>query len=155
MRIRTYFILFVLLITVNFIAARWNFGLSDSTLYIVLPILWLVTLACLVLFYKKIVKPLRSIDIGMLLLKEQDFSSRLSLVGQYDVDKIVQIFNRMMDQLKNERLRIREQNQFLDLLFHVSPMGILILDLDGKVSSMNPAPNVYMAARSCRWRGKP
>ena len=36
MRIRTYFILFVLLITVNFIAARWNFGLSDSTIYIVL-----------------------------------------------------------------------------------------------------------------------
>ena len=154
MRIRTYFILFVLLITVNFIAARWNFGLSDSTLYIVLPILWLVTLACLVLFYKKIVKLLRSIDIGMLLLKEQDFSSRLSLVGQYDVDKIVQIFNRMMDQLKNERLRIREQNQFLDLLFHVSPMGILILDLDGKVSSMNPASERFLGVSFEQMKGK-
>lgn len=154
MRIRTYFILFVLLITVNFIAARWNFGLSDSTIYIVLPILWLVTLACLILFYNKIVKPLRSIDIGMLLLKEQDFSSRLSLVGQYDVDKIVQIFNRMMDQLKNERLRIREQNQFLDLLFHVSPMGILILDLDGKVSSMNPASERFLGVSFEQMKGK-
>lgn len=139
MRIRTYFILFVLLIAVNFIVVRWHFGFPDSAVKYMLPFLWLLTLACLVGFYKKIVKPLRSIEIGMLLLKEQDFSSRLSPVGQYDVDRIVRIFNRMMDRLKNERLRVREQNQFLDLLFNVSPMGILILDLDGNVSFMNPA----------------
>jgi len=92
--------------------------------------------------------------MGMLLLKEQDFSSRLSPVGQYDVDRIVKVFNRMMDRLKNERLRVREQNQFLDLLFHVSPMGILILDLDGKVSSMNPASERFLGISSDQLKGK-
>ena len=65
-------------------------------------------------FYQKVVKPLDSIANGMDLLREQDFSSRLSPVGQREADRIVLVFNRMMDQLKDERLRLREQNHFLD-----------------------------------------
>ena len=89
-------------------------------------------------FYHKIVKPLRTIGNGMELLREQDFSSRLSPVGQYEADRIVNIFNRMMEQLKNERLRMREQNYFLDLLIQASPMGVIILTLNEDVSQMNP-----------------
>lgn len=74
----------------------------------------------------------------MELLREQDFSSRLSKVGQYEADRIVNIFNRMMEQLKNERLRMREQNHFLDLLIQASPMGVVITNLDGAVSQLNP-----------------
>ena len=65
----------------------------------------------LILFYRKIIKPLDTIGSGMELLREQDFSSRLSLVGQYEADRVVNVFNRMMEQLKNERLRLREQNR--------------------------------------------
>ena len=73
------------------------------------------------------------------LLKEQDFSSRLGYVGQKETDRIVDVFNRMMEQLKNERLHVREQNHFLDLLIQASPMGVLILDFDGRILSANPA----------------
>ena len=92
----------------------------------------------LVIFYRKIVKPMKTIGSGMELLREQDFSSRLSLVGQYEADRIVNIFNRMMEQLKNERLHMREQNHFLDLLVQASPMGVVIMTLDGEVSQLNP-----------------
>ena len=44
----------------------------------------------------------------------------------------------MMEQLKNERLRMREQNHFLDLLIQASPMGVIIMTLDGEVSQLNP-----------------
>lgn len=95
-------------------------------------------LCYLLFFYRKIVKPMNSVSVGMELLREQDFSSRLSLVGQYEADRIVTIFNRMMEQLKNERLRLREQNMFLDLLIKASPMGVLILSFDEEVSEINP-----------------
>lgn len=95
-------------------------------------------LVCLVIFYRKIVKPLNAIVNGMDLLREQDFSSRLSPVGQFESDRIVNIFNRMMDQLKNERLHVREQNHFLDLLINASPMGVIILSLDNKITQLNP-----------------
>lgn len=92
----------------------------------------------LILFHKKIVKPINSIGNGMELLREQDFSSRLSHVKQYEADRIVNIFNRMMEQLKNERLRLREQNHFLDLLIQASPMGVVILSLHEEVTQLNP-----------------
>lgn len=98
--------------------------------------------ACLVylpFFYRSVIRPLNSIESGMDLLREQDFSSRLRSVGQYEADGVVKIFNRMMDQLKHERLRLREQNEFLDLLIHASPMGVVVLDYDQKVSHANPA----------------
>ena len=44
----------------------------------------------------------------------------------------------MMEQLKNERLRLREQNNFLDLLIKASPMGVIITTLDGDISQLNP-----------------
>ncbi len=92
----------------------------------------------LVVFYRRVVRPMNAISNGMELLREQDFSSRLSPVGQYEADRMVNIFNRMMDQLKNERLRLREQNHFLDLLIQASPMGVIITTLDDEVSQLNP-----------------
>lgn len=105
-----------------------------------------VTLALLylVFFYRKVVKPLEIIGNGMDLLRAQDFSSRLAPVGQREADRLVQIFNRMMDQLKDERLRLREQNHFLDLLISESPMGVIILTFDGQLSMLNAAARRFL-----------
>ena len=107
----------------------------------------LFILCYLPFFYRKIVKPLNSIGSGMELLREQDFSSRLSPVGQYEVDRIVNVFNRMMEQLKNERLRLREQNNFLDLLIKASPMGVILTTLDEDLSELNPMAQKMLGVR--------
>ena len=107
----------------------------------------LFILCYLPFFYPKIVKPLNSIGSGMELLREQDFSSRLSPVGQYEADRIVNVFNRMMEQLKNERLRLREQNNFLDLLIKASPMGVILTTLDEDLSELNPMAQKMLGVR--------
>lgn len=107
----------------------------------------LFILCYLPFFYRKIVKPLNSIGSGMELLREQDFSSRLSPVGQYEADRIVNVFNRMMEQLKNERLRLREQNNFLDLLIKASPMGVILTTLDEDLSELNPMAQKMLGIR--------
>lgn len=108
----------------------------------------------LTFFYRKLVKPLNTIGSGMELLREQDFSSRLSLVGQYEADRIVNIFNRMMEQLKNERLRLREQNNFLDLLINASPMGVILTTLDDDLSELNPMALKMLGVRPEDVQGK-
>ena len=107
----------------------------------------LFILCYLPFFYRKIVKPLNSIGSGMELLRDQDFSSRLSPVGQYEADRIVNVFNRMMEQLKNERLRLREQNNFLDLLIKASPMGVILTTLDEDLSELNPMAQKMLGVR--------
>ena len=133
-----FFILAFLLIVVwsilLFVATQengWKFYLIEGIVTF--------SLFYLIYFYRKVVKPLNSIAGGMDLLQAQDFSSRLSPVGQREADRIVSIFNRMMNQLKEERLRLREQNHFLDLLISVSPMGVIILTLDERISMANKA----------------
>ena len=131
-----------------FILVLFLLGLGGMLVYLLSgkPLLYLYVLEgligfiliYLIVFYNKIVKPMNTIGSGMELLREQDFSSRLSRVGQYEADRIVNIFNRMMEQLKNERLRMREQNHFLDLLIQASPMGVIILTMDDEVSQLNP-----------------
>ena len=139
MRLKTLFFLLILLLVVV-----WSILLvlaleSGKLLFYVAEGVSTLTLFLLVYFYRKLVMPLNSIANGIDLLREQDFSSRLSKVGQTEADRIVDMFNGMMDQLKNERLRLREQNHFLDLLINVSPMGVVIIYFDGNVSMMNAA----------------
>lgn len=139
MRLSTLFFLLGLLL-----ALVWGILLS-FTLSTKSPLLYVgegvisFSLVILFYFYWKVIKPLHSIASGMDLLREQDFSSRLAPVGQAEADRIVEMFNRMMDQLKNERLRLREQNHFLDLLINVSPMGVIILTFDEQISMLNTA----------------
>lgn len=139
MRLSTLFFLLGLLL-----ALAWGILLS-FTLSTKSPLLYVgegvisFSLVILFYFYWKVIKPLNSIASGMDLLREQDFSSRLAPVGQAEADRIVEMFNRMMDQLKNERLRLREQNHFLDLLINVSPMGVIILTFDEQISMLNTA----------------
>lgn len=122
-------------------------------LYIVEGIIAFI-LVFLFIFYRKIVKPMNIIGSGMELLREQDFSSRLSKVGQYEADRIVNVFNRMMEQLKNERLRLREQNHFLDFLIQASPMGVVITTLNGEISQLNPMGLKMMGVRLEEIMGK-
>lgn len=97
-------------------------------------------LCLLMIFYFKVIKPMQTITNGVYLLQGKDFSSRLSRVGQPEADRIVDMFNSMMQNLKEQRLSVREQNHFLDLLIQVSPMGIVIVDAgDEKITTINPA----------------
>ncbi|RHJ81807.1 PAS domain-containing sensor histidine kinase [Parabacteroides sp. AM08-6] len=139
MRIKGLFwLLTVLLLSILAIMTYYVFYAFSTALFFIIEGLVIVTAFYLLVFYRRIIKPLHIIGNGMDLLKEQDFSSRLSRVGQPEADRIVDIFNKMMEQLKNERLYLREQNHFLDLLINASPMGVVILNLDKEVLSVNP-----------------
>ena len=139
MRIKGLFwILTGLLLTILAVITYHVFYNYSSFMFFIVEGVVLVTILYLFLFYRRIIKPLDIIGNGMELLKEQDFSSRLSRVGQKEADRIVDIFNKMMEQLKNERLHLREQNHFLDLLINASPMGVIMLNLDNIAESRCP-----------------
>ena len=129
MKLKSLFWIFTFLLLAILSLLTYIVMQKNSWLFFLLEGLIVVTFLFLTIFYRKIVKPLHTIGNGMELLKEQDFSSRLTKVGQYEADRVVNVFNRMMEQLKNERLRLREQNTFLDLLINASPMEVALSPL--------------------------
>src|SRR5574344_1354130 len=107
MRIKGLFwMLTILLLSLMALVSYFGFYFCSHILFISVELLILFIALYLLYFYRRIVKPLYIIGNGMDLLKEQDFSSRLRLVGQADADRIVDVFNKMMEQLKNERIHI-------------------------------------------------
>lgn len=91
----------------------------------------------LFLLYRSVVKPRQTTMRGMELIASQDFNNRLSKVGETDSDKIVALFNSMIDKLRNERLKNIEQDGLLRLLIDASPMGVAMLDFNGRIDMVN------------------
>ena len=78
------------------------------------------------------------------MLNEQDFSSQLRHVGYADADRMIDVYNRMIFELRDQRLQVRGKNEFLDLLLEASSMGIIVLDFDMQITSANPAAAKFM-----------
>jgi len=84
---------------------------------------------------------------GVELLRERDFGSHLLPVGQPEADAVADLFNRLSDHLREERLRLEEQNFLLDKVLAASPVGVLTLDHDGRVAVVNGAAMQMLRAQ--------
>jgi signal transduction histidine kinase len=67
---------------------------------------------------------------------------------------MIRLFNRMSDRLRDERVLLQEQQNFLARILAVSPLGILFLDFEGRVAYVNPAAErlLQQAAQDLRGR---
>src|SRR5258708_28276763 len=55
------------------------------------------------------------------------------------MDRLIEIYNAMIDRLRDERLAAEEQQQLLQKIVEASPSGIVICDFEGEVQQANPA----------------
>lgn len=90
--------------------------------------------------------PLDLVRTGSRLIREEDFTTRFAEVGQADMDELVRVYNHMIEQLREQRLRVREKHHFLDHLISASPSAIVTCDHDGRISSANPAAEALLGS---------
>lgn len=133
-----FIIMAVLQLSVWVFMLAFSFDTHSPAFYFV-EVATVVNIAFLIYFYRKVMKPIDSVTSGIDLLKEQDFNSRLVKRGHYEADKIVDLFNDMLVRLRDERLKNREQNHLLNLLIECSPMGVLMMNYEGRVILFNRA----------------
>jgi nitrogen fixation/metabolism regulation signal transduction histidine kinase len=87
--------------------------------------------------YTRLVAPLILLSRGAGALADQDFSVKMTPTGSPEMDLLGQVYNRMIDQLREERVSGRQREQFLDQLINAAEVGIVILDFDGRIASEN------------------
>ncbi len=83
--------------------------------------------------------PLDLIRTGAELIGERDFTSQFREVGQPEMDALIRVYNQMIGRLREERLKLQEQHYLLDRILTASPAGIVTLDFDGRMTTLNPA----------------
>lgn len=119
---------------VAFLALRdrpWWLLAAEALFVLSLVLGWLLLRAFFV--------PLQLIRTGAELVAEEDFTSTFRPVGQPEMDALIGVYNRMIEELRGERLRLQEQHHFLDQVLEASPAGVLTLGFDGRVAQANPA----------------
>ena len=88
------------------------------------------------------------------MINEQDFSSLLRHVGYPEADRMIDVYNRMIAELREQRLQVRGKNEFLDLLVEASPMGVIIMDFDRLVTLVNPAAAKFLQMPAAELSGR-
>ncbi len=89
---------------------------------------------------------------GTRFLDEHEFTTRFRPTGRPELDRLVSLYNRLADDLREERTKLREQHYFLSEVLQASPSGIVILDFDGRIDLVNPAAarNLGMTPEAAR-----
>ncbi|MFC2119078.1 PAS domain-containing sensor histidine kinase [Bacteroidota bacterium] len=114
-----------------------------------IPILFGITIVLI----NKAFQPIQTVSRGMNMLREGDFATTLVKNGNPEADGIVEVYNAMINRLREERLSVREKNIFLDLLVESSPLGIIIMDLDERIIDINPTAYRFMGLVPDDYRG--
>jgi nitrogen fixation/metabolism regulation signal transduction histidine kinase len=129
------------LVLIHLVLAAISFFILQENRLLLLAVeaLFALSITFGVLLVRSFFVPLNLIRTGAELISERDFTSQFREVGQPEMDALIQIYNRMIGRLREERLKAQEQHYFLDRILTASPAGIVTLDFDGRISALNPS----------------
>lgn len=135
-----HFFLFLILLLLLFTGLLLYFTLQQGAVaFYIAEGAVIISIITLAVFYKRIVKPIRTLAQGMDMLKMQDFTQRLKTIGQKETDTIAETFNAIISRLREEQIHTREQEHFLNLIINNTSTAIILLDGNNKISFLNSA----------------
>jgi nitrogen fixation/metabolism regulation signal transduction histidine kinase len=110
-----------------------------GALVLVVELVLLLSLIMFIWLINKSMQPMEYLTLFSSMLKEGEFNAQFSKLGQTELDQLVTQFNIMLSRLYEERLLVGEQRGVLQQLMKESPVGVLLLDFEDRIDSMNPA----------------
>jgi len=154
MKLNYKFFIFVFLIHLIIILLSIRLIEEHKILFLAVELLIFVSIGISIHLYKAFFRPLNLIATGIESIKDKDFNTKFVKVGQIEMDQLIEVYNRMIDQLREERVKQQEQHYFLDLLIKASPSGIIVLDFEEKISSINRTAEKLLITRGDQIPGK-
>jgi two-component system, NtrC family, nitrogen regulation sensor histidine kinase NtrY len=116
-------------------------------------VVFVASLATGIALVRRMFRALAFVGDSAQFLNDSDYTARFREVGQHEVDRLIGVYNRMVDSLRAERQRVQEQHHFLGRILDVSPSGIVVLDLDGRIELVNPAAEGLLQRSADALRG--
>ena len=138
MKLRTKYILFVSILHLVTLVLSFFIFRNDKLIFIASEILIIISILISWRLYTELIQPLKLLMRGVDAIQDKDFNVKFSETGKYEMDKLISVYNRMIDELRNERTKQEQQHFFLEKLIHTSPIGILILDYEENIQQVNP-----------------
>lgn len=99
----------------------------------------LVSIFLSYLLYKQLIRPIELMAMGANAIEDGDFNVKFVKTGSIEMDQLIQVYNKMINNIREERTQTQEQHYFMEQLLNVTPSAILILDYDKRLTHANPA----------------
>jgi len=138
-KLKTKYIIFVSIINAIFLAVAIVIYRQDKVLFVICELAIVLSLVIFINLYKTIFRPFKLLQAGVESIADKDFSMKFLPVGQPELDRLIDVFNKMIEQLRLERTKTTEKNFFLEKLIEASPAAIIIFDKNGAIQTLNPA----------------
>ncbi|MCI0338454.1 MAG: ATP-binding protein [Acidobacteria bacterium] len=152
--LRLKFILYLIFVHLLF-AGIGVYLLSKRTIWLLaVEALFIASLVIGLRLIRGLFGTIELINTGAQFIQDSDFTSRFREIGQPEMDQLVRVYNRMVDNLREERTRMQEQNYFLDKILTASPSGVVTLDFDRHIAMVNPTAERMLLASSSDLLGK-
>jgi two-component system nitrogen regulation sensor histidine kinase NtrY len=110
----------------------------NKLLFMLVEVFIIISVLISLNLYKQLIAPLTYLTQGIAAIKDKDFNVKFLATGKKEVDELIDVYNKMIDELRTERTRQQEQHFFLEKLIQTSPTGIIVLDYDQQVKQINP-----------------
>lgn len=137
MNLKTKYFLFIGIVHGLLLVLSFSLLKENKILFIPAEIGILLSLYFSYRIYRAFLKPLRLMQQGIDAIKDEDFNISFSPSSSKEMDQLIEVYNRMIHKIRKERISQKEQHYFLEKLIDVSPNGIIILDFNDKITSIN------------------
>lgn len=127
-------LLHIALVYLTFIALK-----DKRAVFLASEVLVLLSFSISLWFVYLFFRPLRFIKSGINAIADKDFNVKFLPTDSETLNQLIDVYNKMIDNIRQERIYLQEQHFFLQSLIQVSPSGIIILDYDGHITDINPA----------------
>ncbi|MEJ7557711.1 MAG: ATP-binding protein [Pedobacter sp.] len=145
MRLKTKYILFISVLHLAFLGLSYLILKQDKIIFFISEVLIIISVIISIGLYQQLIQPLSYLKEGINAIKDRDFSVKFLPTGKKEMDELIQVYNEMMDALREERTRQEEQHFFLEKLIYTSPTGIIVLDYDHQIKQINPKATKILA----------
>lgn len=144
MRYKTKLLIYIIVLNVLLIGLAVLFMDENMKLFMVLEVIFVVAFIAGISLFHQFSGTMDLIASGIESLKDQDFSIKLKPVKNREFNAFIGVYNKMIDQLRKERIALSEKSFLITKLMEASPSGILIFDFDDRLSSLNPAAGRFI-----------
>ena len=154
MSIRTRFLIWAIILHLV-IAALCAFAFRNDLLWLTGSELFLMaSVSVCIWIWRMMYQSDKMSTFCLEMLNEQDFSAQLRRVGYPESDRMIALYNRMIAELREQRLQILDKSTFLNLLIEAETMGIIIMDFNRLVTLVNPAAAKFLQIPAAKLVGR-
>lgn len=154
MKLRGKFLLFVIALHLILTVLAFVLLAYSKVFFFGLQLFVLISAIISYRLYRNFVRPMEILASGVESIRTKDFSCTIVKTGHAELDHLIDMYNRMIEQLRQERLSQQEQQYFLRQLIKAASIGVIILDLDENVSMINPAAENILGVSAADIAGK-